>query len=47
MKRKKLVTLLYLSLAMFASFVQPKQRRAFYTANTNEKNHFNKVGWKY
>lgn len=26
MKRKKLVTLLYLSLAMF---VQPKQRRAF------------------
>ena len=45
MKRKKLVTLLYLSLAMFASFVQPKQH--FYTANTNEKNHFNKVGWKY
>ncbi|EOL21244.1 hypothetical protein WU3_00181 [Enterococcus faecalis EnGen0331] len=29
MKRKKLVTLLYLSLAIFASFVQPKQRRAF------------------
>ncbi|HGW6211712.1 TPA: hypothetical protein ACNHUD_001815 [Enterococcus faecalis] len=25
----------------------PNSGEHFYTTNTNEKNHFNKVGWKY